>query len=221
MQPPQQNAPVNLESQQPLTAKNNPPFLEDAPVHVGTPWPEAVKISGNLFEIRKDCPIPPTTKNATITTTNPKQPAINVEPQDPDQSNPNSTITKPERCRLGPNWVISKNAEQNWDGEHQKQLQQSNVQQKYPSQGWDTRQAPVHNCQHPKNYQVPQSKHSQASFNVPDQYAEQICLRKEWEKKMEQLNKKYGLDWFSDLELDSEFDEEESYQYEHKYEMLI
>ena len=34
---------------------------------------------------------------------------------------------------------------------------------------------------------------------------------------MEQLNEKYGLDCFSDLELDSESDEGEQYQYEHKY----
>ena len=59
------------------------------------------------------------------------------------------------------------------------------------------------------------------SLDVPDQYAEQICLRKEWEKKMEQLNVKYGLDFFSDSELDSESDEGENYRYEHKYETLI
>ena len=38
---------------------------------------------------------------------------------------------------------------------------------------------------------------------------------------MEQLNEKYGLDYFSDLDPDSESDEGENYQYEHKYEMLI
>ena len=38
---------------------------------------------------------------------------------------------------------------------------------------------------------------------------------------MEQLNAKYGLDYFSHLKLDSESDEEERYQDKHKYEMLI
>ena len=165
MQPPQQNAPVNLESQQPPTSENN---LEDAPVHVGTPWPEAGKMSGNLFEIRKDWPIPPTTNPTTITATNPKPPAIKVEPQDPGQANPNSTVRKPERCRLVPNWPIYKNTEEDWDREHQKQLQQSDAQQKYPSQGQDTRQAQVQNPQCTKSYQVPQSQHTQTSFNVPD-----------------------------------------------------
>ena len=59
------------------------------------------------------------------------------------------------------------------------------------------------------------------SFNVPDRYAEQIHLRREWEDKMERLNEKYGLDYFSDSQLDSESDEGKNYRYEHKYEMLI
>ena len=40
---------------------------------------------------------------------------------------------------------------------------------------------------------------------------EQACLQEEeWKKKMEKLNEKYGLDCFSNSELDSESDEEES-----------
>ena len=38
---------------------------------------------------------------------------------------------------------------------------------------------------------------------------------------MERLNTKYNLDCFSDSELDSKSDEDEWYQYEHGYEMLI
>ena len=56
---------------------------------------------------------------------------------------------------------------------------------------------------------------------MPDWYTEQMHLRKEWEKKMEQLNDKYRLDCFSDSELDFESDEGENYKYEHKYETLI
>ena len=142
-----------------------------------------------------------------------------MEPQDPIHPKPSSTATKLERCRWGPNCPICKNAEEDWDGEHQKQLQQSDAQQKYPPQGQDTKQ--VQEPQHNKNYTLTQSQHSQISFDVPDQCAEQIHLRKEWEKKIEQLNEKYGLDYFSDSELDSESDEGENYRYEHKYETLI
>ena len=46
-------------------------------------------------------------------------------------------------------------------------------------------------------------------------------LQREWEGKIETLNKKYNLDFFSSSTLDSEFDEEENYKYEHKYETLI
>ena len=56
---------------------------------------------------------------------------------------------------------------------------------------------------------------------MPDHYAEQTQLRREWEEKIEQSNKKYGLDYFSDSEFDSESDEGENYRYKHKYETLI
>ena len=46
-------------------------------------------------------------------------------------------------------------------------------------------------------------------------------MRQQWEEEMERLNTKYNLDSFSDSELDSESDEDEWYQYEHSYEMLI
>ena len=137
-------------------------------------------------------------------------------------------IPKPEQCGWGPNCPIYKSAEEDWDREHQKQLQQAdkntqtNAQPKYPSQNQDVKSAQIQNLQHTKNYQTPQNQPTQKqSFNVPDHYTEQIHLRREWEEKMEQLNEKYGLDCFSDLELDSESDEGENYQYEHTYEMLI
>ena len=38
---------------------------------------------------------------------------------------------------------------------------------------------------------------------------------------MERFNNKYGLNYFSDSELDSKVDEGEEYRYEHKYETLI
>ena len=95
MQPHQTNskAPVNSESQKPSTSENNPPPLENAPVCATTHWPKAGKMSGNLFELRKDWPIPST--NNTMTATNPKPP-VKIEPQEPDQPNPNASAPKTE-----------------------------------------------------------------------------------------------------------------------------
>ena len=50
------NAPVNSENQKPLqesTLENNPPPPENIPVCTSPPWPEAGKMSGNLFQLRK------------------------------------------------------------------------------------------------------------------------------------------------------------------------
>ena len=48
---------------------------------------------GNLFELRKDWPIP--TTNNTVTATNPKLP-IKIEPQEQDQPTHSTTAPKPE-----------------------------------------------------------------------------------------------------------------------------
>ena len=45
-------------SQESLSSNNQPP-LENIPTHAGTPWPRAGSMLGNLFELRKDWPIPP------------------------------------------------------------------------------------------------------------------------------------------------------------------
>ena len=99
MQSPQESAAVNPESQQPPTSENKPPPLEDAPVYAGTPWPRAGKMSVNLFKIRKDWPVSPSTNTSTNITIKPKPPTIKTEPQDPNQPKPSSTAAKPERCR--------------------------------------------------------------------------------------------------------------------------
>ena len=97
-QPPPTNpkAPVNSEGQKPLpegTSENNPSPLDNSPVHASTPWPEADKMSENLFELRKDWLIPPT--NNTIIATNSKLP-IKIEPQEQEQ--PTSSATAPPRA---------------------------------------------------------------------------------------------------------------------------
>ena len=78
---------ANPENQKPPTSGNNPPLLEDTPVCVSTPWPEAGKMSGNIFELRRDWPIPPATNTNTNTAnaTNYNPPVIKVDPQGPEQ----------------------------------------------------------------------------------------------------------------------------------------
>ena len=59
-------APTDLKHQTPSqegTPENRPPPLEDAQIHVGASWPEQGKMSGNLFETRKDWLIPPNYNN--------------------------------------------------------------------------------------------------------------------------------------------------------------
>ena len=163
---PQESAPVDPGSQQPPTSENKLQPLEDAPVHAGTPWPKAGKMSGNPFKIRKDWPVTPSTNTCTNITIKPNSPTIKTEPKDPNQPKPTPTVTKPERCRWGLNCPICKNVEEDWDREHQKQLQQSDAQKKYPPQGQDTKQ--LQDPQHNKNYKLPQNQHSQKSFKVPD-----------------------------------------------------
>ena len=81
MQLPNNKSLIKTESQKSLNPvpESRPPLLEDAPIHTGTLWPEAGKMSGNLFEARKDWPIPPNNnandKNSdTAAATNPNPP---------------------------------------------------------------------------------------------------------------------------------------------------
>ena len=67
--------------------------------------------------------------------------------------------------------------------------------------------------QHRNHYpQIPQ--HPQ-TYDVPDRCSQQISLQKEWNEKMEHLNEKYHLDYYSSSKSDSDFEPE------HKYETLI
>ena len=68
-------------------------------------------------------------------------------------------------------------------------------------------------------YKVPQPHNNQnsQSFDVPDRYAEQIKLRREWEERIEGLNRKYSLNYYSSSESDSYYNPEPDHRYEHKY----
>ena len=129
-----------------------------------------------------------------------------------------ATAMKAEKCGWGPKSPICKNIEEDWDGDHQKQSQQSipSTQAQHPQkrnlkqlQNAQQPQMPDFQCLQPQNFQCSQSQ----TCDIPDS--------REWEEKMERLNNKYGLDFFSDSEVDSKSDEGEDYKYEHKYETLI
>ena len=126
MQLPNTKALMNTESQKTLnpTPESRCPPFEDAPACAGTPWPKAGKMSGNLFEARKDWLLPPNyiddNTKSTANATSPKPP-IKVEPKSEGQP---ATSLKAEICGCGPNCPFCKNQEKDWNGDHQKQLQQ-------------------------------------------------------------------------------------------------
>ena len=195
------------------TSDSRPPPLENVPVCENTPWPDAGKISGNLFEERKDWLLPPNylnndNKNTTCVTS-PKLP-VKEEPKTDKQS---FTGPKSNKCGWGLNCPFCKNQEKeekDWDGNHQKQLQQKTLP--HPDI-----QIPQERCPQTLNYQRPQNSQKPSQ----DQYLSQSNICKQWEPEMERLNAKYNLDYFSDSKLNSESDEREQYKYEHGYETLI
>ena len=132
------------------TPDNRPPPLEDDPICKSTPWPKAGKMSGNLFEERKDWLLPPNyldnSAKGMTSVTSPKPP-IKEEPKTEEQP---STSPKAEKCGWGPNFPFCKNEEEDWDGDHQKQLQQ----QLQPQQKVQMTQA---KCPQTLSYQKPQS----------------------------------------------------------------
>ena len=126
------------------------------------------------------------------------------------------TLKQIEKCGWGSNCPICENIEEDWDGDMQNQ---QHPQQNIPhTQTLGAQQPPQKNfqCHQAQNLQPPQTFQHSQSFDIPDHYAEQICLRKEWDEKMERLSEKYGLDYYLSSESESDWDEEEP-----KYETLI
>ena len=115
-------APNNVKPQTDALENRLPP-LEDAPVPK-TPWPSTGKMSGNFFEERKDWLLPSNHLNNgnkdTTGVSSPNAP-IKEEPKAGEQS-----IISPrvEKCEWGPNCPFCRIQEEDWDGNHQKQLQQ-------------------------------------------------------------------------------------------------
>ena len=120
-------APTNIKPQVQEGMENRPPPLEDAPVHESTSWPNAGKISGNLLRKQKTGPLLPpnylNNDNKDTTSIISPKPPIKEEPKIEEQS---LTIPRTDKCGWGPNCPFCKNQEkeEDWDGNHQKQLQQ-------------------------------------------------------------------------------------------------
>ena len=115
-----------------------------------------------------------------------------------------------EGCSWGPHCPICKNDEEHkedWDGDEQREQPRMCPQ--------NTQQPQMQNAQCPQ----PQNNQNPQSFDIPNRYAEQIKLRKEWEERIERLNEKYNLDYY--LGSESDTDSKSDYRYEHKYETLI
>ena len=73
-------------------------------------------MSGNLFELRKDWPIPPMSAS---------NPPIKIEPQSQKAATPHAAvIPKVEKCGWGPNYPICKNMEneeEDWESDKNQQ----------------------------------------------------------------------------------------------------
>ena len=107
---------------------------------------------------------------------------------------------------MGTKLPLLQNHEEDWDGDHQKQLHmQLQPQQKI--------QMTLVQCPQTLSYQKSQSFQKFDQKTPDGQYPSQLKLHKQWEEEMERLNAKYNLDCFSESELDSESNEGEQYKY--------
>ena len=164
----------------PLTQNSNPPPLEyipSAPARQGTPWPNAGSASENLFETRKDWPIPPTpvpTPAPTIKTEAPPQVAVILHAMMRHKQ-------AAEGCSWGPCCPICKNEEEHkedWDGNNQRE--QPRMHPKDPA-------LPAAKC---SAIPAPECIASPVTTYTAPPATEQIKLRKEWEERIERLNEK-------------------------------
>ena len=81
-----------------------------------------------------------------------------------------------EKCTWGPHCPICTKKEEGteyWNGDREENQQR------------------IH---YPQNTQPPQA------YDIPDRFSQQIKLEKEWNEKLECLNKKYNLDYYSSSE---------------------
>ena len=118
---------------------SNPPPLEavpDAPVRQDTPWPSTESVPKNLFETRKDWPIPPTPAPTVKTEVPPQTAAIPHAMVMPKQV--------VEKCTWGPHSPIcikeEEEGQEDWNSDRQRDQSKSHHPQ---------------NTQHPQSLDVP------------------------------------------------------------------
>ena len=149
----------------PSTQNPNPPPLEvilSVPIRQGSPWPNTGSASENLFETRKDWPIPPTlvpTPVPTISTEAPPQKAVIPH-----------VMVRPKQAAEGfhgdHNAPFAKNEEEHeedWDGNMQREqpsMHPQNMQQPQPKgtqspQPQNAQQPQPQNTQHPSHNSTP------------------------------------------------------------------
>ena len=88
-----------------------------------------------------------------------------------------------EECRWGPYCPICAKEEgtEDWNGKRQENQQRNHY---------------------------PQSLQPPPAYDIPDRFSQQTKLEKEWNEKMEHLNEKYNLDYYSSSDSDSDFESE-------------
>ena len=136
---------------------NSPPLevIPNAPPRQGTPWLNSRSTSENLFETRKDWPIPPTPAAT---------PAPNIKPEEPPQvaAIPHATVMPKqalEKCSWGLHFPICKNEEEHeedWENEMQNQpwMHPQPQNNKYPeTQNLQHPQAQNIHCPEMQNFQ--------------------------------------------------------------------
>ena len=157
------------------------------PVHESTPWPGAGKVSGNLFKDRNWL-LPPNyldndNRNENKTENEHKNATSVISPRPPiKEGDSKMSEQSVEKCSWGPDCHFCKSQE--------KKEEQNKVQQQ--------KMSPKPELQKP-HVRRPKT----VNLNI-------TRAKQQWEAEMERLNSKYNLDCFSDSELDSESDKENS-----------
>ena len=135
---------------------SNPPPLEDisnAPHRQNTPWPKSGSTSENLYETRKDWPIPPTPAAT---------PTLTIKTEEPPQiaAMPHAMVMPKkatEKCSWGLHFPIYNNEEEyeeGWDGNMQ-------TQPRIHPQNTQCPQPQTLQCPHPQNNQYPETQNFQ------------------------------------------------------------
>ena len=152
--------------------------IPNAPVREDNPWPNAELASEKLFVARKDWLIPPT-----------PAPTVKTEVPPKVASTPHAFVL-PQNNR----WA-KKNANGDCTTSFAR-IRKNTV----------NRIGTVTDRKISQEITVHKTHSTPSSYDIPDRYSEQMRLRREWDEKVEYLNEKYNLDYYSSLKSDSDFE---------------